>query len=78
MLVLWGKMRLRYWFVVAVFVVGLVLVCLGLYYSLVAGDSQLGHELLLVGGIAWAVLLTIGALYVARVKVRILRDASRF
>jgi len=71
-------MRFRYWFVVAVFVAGLVLVCLGLYYMLVGGDSQLGRELLLIAGVVWAVLLAIGMLYVARLRFKILRDASRF
>jgi hypothetical protein len=71
-------MRFRYWFVVAVFVAGLVLVWLGLYYMLVGGDSQLGRELLLIAGVVWAVLLAIGMLYVARLRFKILRDASRF
>jgi hypothetical protein len=71
-------MRFRYWFVVAVSVAGLVSVCLGLYYMLVGGDSQLGRELLLIAGVVWAVLLAIGMLYVARLRFKILRDASRF
>jgi uncharacterized membrane protein len=64
-----GCMRFRYWFVVGVFVVGFVLVCLGLYYTSIAGDSELGHELLLAGGALWAVLLAIGFLYAARVAI---------
>jgi hypothetical protein len=71
-------MRLRYWFLVTVFLVGLVLISVGLYYVLVIGDSQLGFELLMVGGVVWAVLMTVGMLYVARIRYRILRDASRF
>jgi hypothetical protein len=71
-------MRFRYWSVVAVFLTGLSLVCLGLYYTLVSGDSQLGYELLLIGGAAWAVLLAVGMLYVARVRLKILRNASRY
>jgi hypothetical protein len=62
-------MRLRYWFVVGVFVAGFVLVCLGLYYTLIGGDSELGHELLLAGGTMWAVLLAIGFLYASRVAI---------
>jgi hypothetical protein len=71
-------MRLRYWFLVTVFLVGLVLISMGLYYVLVVGDSQLGFELLMVGGIVWAVLMAVGMLYVARIRYRILRDASHF
>ncbi len=71
-------MRLRYWFLAAVFLVGLVLISMGLYYVLVVGDSRLGFGLLMVGGVVWAVLIAAGMLYVARVRYRILRDASRF
>jgi len=67
-----------YWFLVTVFLVGLVLVSMGLYYVLVVGDSQLGFEFLTAGGMVWAVLMAVGMLYVARVRYKILRDASRF
>lgn len=71
-------MRFRYWSVVAVFLAGLVLVCLGLYYTLVAGDSRLSSEFLTVGGVVCAVILAVGMIYVARVRFKILRDASHF
>ncbi len=71
-------MKLRYWFLVTAFLVGLVLISVGLYYVLAVGDSRLGFEFLMAGGVVWAVLMTVGMLYVARVRYRILRDASRF
>jgi len=71
-------MRPGYWFLVNVFLVGLFLISVGLCYVLVVGDSRLGFELLMVGGVVWAVLMAVGMLYVARVRYKILRDASRF
>lgn len=71
-------MKFRYWFLVTVFLAGLVLISVGLYYVLVVGDSRLGFGFLMVGGVVWAVLTAVGMLYVARVRYGILRDASRF
>jgi hypothetical protein len=71
-------MRLRYWFLLIVFFVGLVLFVLGLYYVYVGGESEFGIRLALVGVGFWGVLLAVGMFYVARVYVKILRDASKF
>jgi hypothetical protein len=61
-----------------VFFVGLVLFVLGVYYLYVAGESRLGFELSIVGAVLWGVLLALGMLYVARVRMKILRDAHQF
>lgn len=71
-------MRRWYWFMLVVFFVGLVLFVLGVYYLYVAGESRLGFELSIVGAVLWGVLLALGMLYVARVRMKILRDAHQF
>jgi len=71
-------MRRWYWFLLLLFFVGLVLFVLGLYFTYEPGERQLGFELSMVGAVVWGVLLAIGMLYVARVRIKILRDASRF
>jgi hypothetical protein len=71
-------MRLRYWFLLILFFIGLVLFALGLYYIYEGGAPKLGFELSMIGAVAWGVLLAIGMLYVVRVRIKILRDASRF
>jgi len=71
-------MRRLYWFLLADFFVGFVLFVLGLYYLYVAGESRLGFGLAIVGAALWGVLLALGMLYVARVRVKILRDAHQF
>jgi hypothetical protein len=71
-------MRRWYWFLLVLFFVGFVLFVLGLYFAYEAGERQLGFELLMVGAVVWGVLLAIGMLYVARVRIRILRESSRF
>jgi len=71
-------MRRWYWFLLVLFFVGLFLFVLGLYYLYMVGESQLGFELSMVGAVVWGVLLVVGMLYVARVRIKILRDASEF
>ena len=71
-------MRRWYWFLLVLFFVGLVLFVLGLYFTCEAGERQLGFELSMVGAVVWGVLLVVGMLYVARVRIKILRDASEF
>ena len=71
-------MRPAYWFVFGVLFVGLVLFVLGLYYMYVVREFHLGFELSVVGAVLWGVLLVIGIVYVAKVRVKILRDASQF
>ena len=71
-------MRRWYWFLLILFFVGFVLFVLGLYFTYWVGEGQLGFELSMVGAVVWSVLLAIGMLYVARVRIKILRDASRF
>jgi drug/metabolite transporter (DMT)-like permease len=72
------RIKRRYWFPVILFIVGLVLFSLGHYYTFRGEESGLGFELSLSGLVLWAVLLAIGMIYVARVRLKILRDASRF
>jgi drug/metabolite transporter (DMT)-like permease len=72
------RIKRRYWFPVILFIVGLVLFSLGQYYTFRGEESDLGFELSLSGLVLWAVLLAIGMIYVARVRLKILRDASRF
>ena len=71
-------MRLKYWFVLTIFFVGLALFLLGLYLTYRGGELQLGFDLSVIGAVLMAVLLMVGMLYVARVKIKILRDSSRF
>jgi hypothetical protein len=71
-------MRRRYLFVLVDFFVGFVLFVLGLYLMRVIGDFQLGFGLAIVGAVFLGVLLVLGVLYVARVKIWILRDAHEF
>jgi len=71
-------MRRRYWFLLVDLFVGLVLFVVGVYFMRVAGDFQLGFGLAIVGAVLLGVLLVLGVLYVARVKIWILRDAHEF
>jgi hypothetical protein len=70
--------RLRYWFVSAVFFVGLILFLLGLYLTFGGGESRLGFSLSVIGAVLMTTLLVVGLLYVARVQIKILRNASHF
>jgi len=70
--------RLRYWFVLVVFFVGLFLFVLGLYFTYKGGELQLGFDLSIVGAVLLGVVLAAGMLYVAQVRIKILRDSSRF
>lgn len=72
------RIKRRYWFPVILFIVGLVLFSLGQYCTFRGEESGLGFELSLSGLVLWAVLLAIGMIYVARVRLKILRDASCF
>jgi hypothetical protein len=71
-------MRLRYRFLLILFFIGLVLFALGLYYIYEGGEPKLGFELSMMGAVLWGVLLVVGMIYVARVRIKILRDASEF
>jgi hypothetical protein len=73
-----SKVRLRYWFVLVVFFVGLFLFVLGLYFTYIGGELQLGFDLSIVGAVLLCVVLAVGVLYVARVQIKILGDARRF
>lgn len=70
-------MRLLYWFLVILLVVGLVLFSFGQYY-MSKGESRLGYGLLISGIVAFLIILAIEALYLARVRIKILSDARRF
>jgi hypothetical protein len=71
-------MRRLYWFLFADFLVGFVLFVLGLCFMYVVGDFQLGFNVAMVGAVLLSVLLAVAALFVARVYVKILRDAHEF
>lgn len=60
------------------FLVGVVLFLLGLYYLYGVGERRLGYDLSVAGAVLLGVLLTIGMLYVARVRVKILRGSRNF
>jgi hypothetical protein len=69
-------MKRRNWFLVILFFVGLVLFFLGQHYMFGGQGYRLGFGLSLSGLVLWAVLLAIGLFYVARVRLKILWDAS--
>jgi hypothetical protein len=64
--------------VLVVFFVGLFLFVLGLYFTYRGGELQFGFDLSIVGAVLLGVVLAVGMLYVARVRIKILRDSSRF
>lgn len=70
------RIKRRYWFLVILFFVGLVLFFLGQYYMFGSEGHRLGFGLSLSGLVLWAVLFAIGLFYVARVRLKILWDAS--
>lgn len=70
-------MRLFYWFLLILLVVGFVLFIVGQYY-MSNEESRLGYGLSISGIVAFLILLAIGMLYLARVRVKILSDARRF
>jgi hypothetical protein len=70
--------RRWFWFLLVVFFVGVVLLALGLYCFYVVGDSRLGFWLAIAGAVALGVLLSVGMLYVARVRLKILREGREF
>jgi len=70
-------MRRVYWFLVILLMAGVVLFSAGQYY-MSKGESQLGYELLIPGIVLLLILLAIGILYLTRVRVKILRNASHF
>lgn len=67
-----------YWFLLVLFLFGVVLFALGLYYMYGVGERRLGFGLTMAGAVALGALLAVGALYVARVRVKILRESRRF
>jgi hypothetical protein len=73
-----AEMKRKYWFMLVDFFVGVVLFVLGLYLVYVVGDFQLGFEFVIVGAVFCGVLLAVAMFYVARVYVKILRDAHEF
>jgi hypothetical protein len=60
------RMRLWYWFLLILFLIGFALVSIGEYYMTVAGEIELGWELSLYGAIPLGVLGAIGLLYLER------------
>lgn len=59
-------MRLWYWFLLILLVVGLILVLVGQYYILIVGEHELGHVLSVYGAIVLGFLLAVVALYFER------------
>jgi hypothetical protein len=73
-----GRMRRWFWFLLVFLFVGLFLFVLGLYCVYMVGESWLGFGFLIAGAVLWGVLLVVGMIYVAQVRIKILRDASEF
>jgi hypothetical protein len=73
-----GEVRLRYWFLFVLLFFGLFLFVLGLYFTYIGGELQLGFDLSIIGAVLLGVVLAVGVLYVARVQIKILGDARRF
>jgi hypothetical protein len=65
------------WFVALSFVVGSGLFFVGLYLMGVR-DDWLGANVLLAGVVLLLVVLVVAVFYAAGVRVKILRDASKF
>ena len=63
-------MRLWYWFLLIVLVLGIVLVSLGFYYIYQIGDYQRGWEFSVYGSMALAFVLAVGFLYFERWRRR--------
>lgn len=59
-------MRLWYWFLLILFIVGLILVLLGQYYILIVGEGGLGWELSVYGAVILAFVLAVGFAYFER------------
>jgi hypothetical protein len=67
-----------WWFLLFLFLVGVVLFLLGLYYAYGVGERRFGYALSVAGAVLLGVLLAVGMLYVARVRVKILRGSRDF
>ena len=63
-------MRLWYWFLLILLIIGLTLVFAGEYYILVIGEYGLGWELSIYGAIILGFLLAVGLLYFERWRRR--------
>jgi hypothetical protein len=68
---------LRYWFLVFLFVAGSGLFFLGLYLMGVR-DDWLGAYVFMAGTVLLLIFLIVAVFYAAYVRVKILRDASKF
>ncbi|MBX5328475.1 MAG: hypothetical protein ACQXXE_03355 [Candidatus Bathyarchaeia archaeon] len=67
-----------WWLLLFLFFVGVVLFLLGLYFTYGVGERRLGYDFSVVGAVLLGVLLAVGMLYVARVRVKILRGSRDF
>jgi len=63
-------MRLWYWFLLILAVVGLALISFGQYYILVVKEYESGWELSIYGAIILGFLLAVGLLYFERWRRR--------
>ena len=59
-------MRLWYWFLLAIIVLGLALVIIGYQYPLIGGDHQQGFTIMTYGSIALAFALALSVIYFVR------------
>ena len=63
-------MRLWYWFLLILLVIGLILVLLGQYYIFIVKEYGLGWELSMYGAIILSFVLAVGLLYFERWRRR--------
>ena len=63
-------MRLWYWLLLTLLVIGLILVLLGQYYIFILKEYGLGWELSLYGAIILGFVLAVGLLYFERWRRR--------
>ncbi|TET19329.1 hypothetical protein E3J74_07130 [Candidatus Bathyarchaeota archaeon] len=67
-------MRLWYWFLLILFIVGFVLVVVSQYLIFVMGEFELSWKLSIYGAIILGFVLGVGALYFERWRRRWLRS----
>ena len=67
-------MRLWYWFLLAVTILGLALVIIGYQYPSLGGDHQQGFTLIMYGSFAVAFALAVAVLYFGRWRDRCIRQ----
>jgi predicted anti-sigma-YlaC factor YlaD len=60
------EMKLWYWFLLAIIILGLTLVLIGYQYPSIGGDRQQGFTVMTFGSIALAFALALSVIYFVR------------